>query len=171
MQPDPDRLLNQLVVSALTIFVALIIVLGVLLLRQVSLHQRLANASVTLQEDIDDLEETTQELQSELDEIRSSSEDGAIVENLEDVSELLQDVDDYLDSIEESFSDVESVLEEPLETISSDPSPSDVEREIIQDQVDQLFTILAALVGATSVVIAILLGLAIRIQHRQTIHF
>jgi len=45
MKSDPDKLLNQLVVAALTVFMVVIMLLAALVLRQLRLQQRIADLS------------------------------------------------------------------------------------------------------------------------------
>jgi heme/copper-type cytochrome/quinol oxidase subunit 2 len=165
MQTDPDQLLNRLVVVALTVFVTVSLLLAAVLFRELWLQQRIANLSTTLQDNLENLEETTEEIQSELSALQTVTDSVQQSENLETVTDLLGDANEQMSTLGEEIGEVAAILEPaaetvPVETAVADPAPPP------QDRADQVFTIFALLVSITGVVIAILLGLAVRIQQR-----
>jgi predicted PurR-regulated permease PerM len=158
---DPDSVLKQLVVSTLTVFIAVIVLLGVLVFRQVWIQQQIVAVSDDLQENLYELEEVTGELQSELDAIQTTDNSEAVEETIDDISTLLDDVDDQLDTVGDDLNDVALVLEPEAESVSSIDAPT---HEVQQDAMDEMFTIFAVLIGLTSIMVGILLGIAIRVQ-------
>lgn len=167
MESEPDRHLNQLVVASLTVFIAVIVLLAALVLRQVWLQQRMVDISSDLQVNLEDLAETTGEIQGELLAIRTPPVSGKEGDNWENITKLLDDVGDRLDSIEENISDVTLALE-PQADATSVANEDDEQPRPVQNQVDQVFTIFAALVAIASIAIAILHGMAVRVQHRAS---
>lgn len=163
MKSDPDKLLNQLVVAALTVFVTVTMLLAALVLRQVWLQQRVADLSDDVQANLDDLEELTEEIQRELAERRTTPSQAQNVDDWEEVAQALGEVDAQLDFIEEDLDEVSLALGPQVDTAAV-PAGDDVQGgAAIQDQVDQVFTIFAVLVGVAGIVIAILLGMALRV--------
>jgi len=163
MKSDPDKLLNQLVVAALTIFIVVIMLLAAVVLRQLWLQRHVADLSGDVQVSLDDLEEITEDIQRELIESRTTTGEGQNLDNWEEIAEALADVDEQLDSIEENLNEVVFALESQTEDTSALPG-DDEQSGAIQDWVDQAFTIFAVLVGVASIAIAILLGIAVRVQ-------
>jgi predicted PurR-regulated permease PerM len=158
---DPDSVLKQLVVSALTVFIAVIVLLGVLVFRQVWIQQQIVAVSDDLQENVYELEEVTGELQNELDAIQTTDNSEAVEETIDDITSLLDDVDDQLDTVGDDLNDVALVLEPEPETVNKAGTPTHV---VQQDSMDEMFTIFAVLIGLTSIMVGILLGIAIRVQ-------
>jgi hypothetical protein len=160
---NPDKLLNQLVVAALTVFIIVVMLAAALVLRQLWLQQRLSALSSEVEVSLDDLEEMTEDIQRELVESRKTPGDLQNSDNWEEIAEALDDVDGQVDAIEENLNEVAVALEPQAELPSAlletqEPSGA------TQDQVDQVFTIFAILIGLASIAIAILLGLALRVQ-------
>ena len=163
MKSDPDKILNQLVVAALTVFIVVVMLLAALVLRHLWLQQRITDLSSDVQISLEDLEETKEEIQRELGEIRTLPDETQNVDNWEDITASLDDMGEQLDSIEENLTEVTLVLESQADTplaLTTDNTQLDTP----QDHVDQVFTIFAILVGAASIAIAILLGMAVRVQ-------
>lgn len=163
MKSDPDKLLNQLVVAALTIFVVVIMLLGAVVLRHLWLQQRLAELSSDVQVRLDDLGEITEEMQRGLEEISIPPDEVQSLENLEEITAALDSVDEQLSSIEGNLSEVAQALE-PQAEIAPALASDDEQPRVFRDQVDEIFTIFAVLVAAASIAIAILLGMAVRVQ-------
>jgi hypothetical protein len=160
---NPDKFLNQLVVAALTVFIVVVMLAAALILRQLWLQQRLSDLSSEVQVSLDDLEEMTEDIQRELVESRKTPPDRQSLDNWEEIAETLDDVDGQVDAIEENLNEVAVALEPQAELPSAlletqEPSGA------TQDQVDQVFTIFAILIGLASIAISILLGLALRVQ-------
>jgi len=170
MKSDPDKFLNQLVVAALTIFVIVIALFAAFVLRHLWLQQRVAELSSEVQTNLENLEEVTNEIERELAEIQEISGETQSEENWEEITEALVDVDEQLDSLGEDLDEVAEVLEpqtDPAELpIEEEFVPDDEQRRALQDQIDQVFTIFAILIALASIAIAVLLGLAVRIQHK-----
>lgn len=163
MKSDPDRLLNQLVVAALTVFVVVVMLLGAVVLRHLWLQQRITELSSDVQVRLDDLGEITEEMQRGLDEISLPADEAQSLENLEEITAALDNVDEQLSSIEGNLSEVAQVLESQTE--AAPVLGGDGEQPpVVRDQVDEVFTIFAVLVAAASVAIAVLLGMAVRVQ-------
>lgn len=163
MKLDLDKLLNQLVVTALTLFIAVILLLAAFVLRHLWLQQHIANLSYDVQVRLDDLEETHEEINRELVEIRATPDDTQTIDNWEDISEALEMVDAQLDSIEEDMIEVALVMESQSETTTLS-TEMHAARQGHQDLADQVFMIFGILISITSIVIAILLGAAMKIQ-------
>jgi ABC-type multidrug transport system fused ATPase/permease subunit len=166
MKSDPDKLLNQLVVAAVTVFIVVIMLLAALVLRQFWLQQRLADLSSEVQVSLDDLEEITEDIQRELVESRTTINEAENIDNWQEVTEALDDVDEQLDSIGENLEDLNeaSLALEPPADATSALTGANEQTDATQDQVDQVFTIFVILVGVASIAIAILLGMAVRIH-------
>jgi preprotein translocase subunit SecG len=166
MKPDPDKFLNQLVVIALTVFALVIMLLAALALRHLWLQQRILDLSSDVQIKLDTIEETHDEIQRELVEIQTTPSDAQDADNWEEITEVLDDVDEHLDSLEEDLSEVVLALEPEIN--SEIVRLEDGEQtQTPPDQVDQVFTIFTILVGIASIVIAILLGMALRVQQNN----
>ena len=163
MKSDPDKLLNQLVVAALTVFITAAMLLAALVLRQLWLQQRIVDLSSEVQVSLDDLEEINQEIQRGLVEMRTATVEAQNLDHWEEITEALDDVDQQVASIEEDLNEVALALEPPAEATSA-LTGADEPLDVTQDQVDQVFTIFAILVGLASIAIAILLGLALRVH-------
>jgi ABC-type multidrug transport system fused ATPase/permease subunit len=163
MKSDPDKFLNQLVVAALTVFIVVIMLLAALVLRQLWLQQHIANLSSGVQVSLDDLAETNEEIQRELGEIRTTTDEAQTIDNWEEITEVLDDVDKQLVSIEEDLSEVALALEPQADTPAA-LTETDEHLGATQDQVDQIFTIFVVLIGIASIAIALLLGLAVRVH-------
>lgn len=167
IDPKPDRLLNQLVVAALTIFILLLLILGALIARQVWLQNHIVELSSDIQGNLTELEEMTETIQDELSALRATAEPGKAEEaHWETINELLDDVDSRLDSVGDGIEEVEQVLNSPEEALSIEPTPVD-QPVIIQDSLDQVFTVFAALTGISGLVVAVFLALALRVQDRN----
>ncbi len=167
MKPDLDKLLNRLVVAALTLFITVILLMASFVLRHLWLQQHIANLSHDVQVRLDDLEETHEEINRELVEIRATPDGTQTIDNWEDISEALEMVDAQLDSIEEDMIEVALVMESQSETTSIS-TEMHATRQGHQDLADQVFTIFGILISITSIAIAILLGAAVKVQ--QTGH-
>ena len=168
MNSDLDRILNRLVAAALTVFVTVSLLLAAVVAREIWLQQQIADLNSTLQADLDDLSETTGAIQSEVADLRTATGDAEKLESLGEVTELLNNVDEQLGAIEENVGEVASVLGSEPETatveaiVADDTEPP----QAPPDRADQVFTIFAALIGVTALVIALLLGIATHVQER-----
>lgn len=155
----PDQLLNQLVVMSLTIFISLLVVMGVILFRQIQLQESIININDDLQMSLDDLEETTEDLQVELLDIQTI-DDSQYLLTLDGINDLLGDVDVQLQNIEQDIEEIETALDTQLEL----PTQTENAPELMNDQADQMFTLLAVLVALISLILSVFLALAIRLQ-------
>lgn len=170
MRSDPDKLLNQLVVAALTIFLVVSVLFAAFVLRHLWLQQRVAELSSDVQVNLENLEEVAGEIESELIEIEETTGETQNDENWEEIAEALDDVDEQLDSLGEDLNAIAEVLDsqpEPTElSVETDAPASEEQRRVLQDQIDQVFTVLAVLIAFASIVIAVLLAIALRIQQK-----
>ena len=161
MKTDPHAPLNQLVIAALTVFGVVIILLATLALRQLWLQQHITDLSGAVQFSLEDLGQITEDIQSELAELRTATGEAPSLDALEEIAEALDSVDEQLDSIQKGLAEVVFADEPQAETtvawIGEEEEPA-----VPQDWADQTFTIFAVLVGIASIAIAALLGLAIR---------
>lgn len=174
MKPEADKLLNQLVVAVLTVFIIVILLFGAFVLRHLWLQQQIAQLNSDVQANLEDLEEVTGEIERELEEI-SETENPQTSDSLEAIADNLGDVTEQLDAISEDVGEVALALEpqpedEPLSPGNNIATPNladslNDQRRAFQDQLDQVFTILAILLALASIAIAALLALAIRIRH------
>lgn len=156
MESDPDKVLNRLVTAALAIFITLIVLLGALVARQLWLQERVADLSSDLEANLADLEEITEEAEQELAETQETAV-GPDSGEWAEVSEALSEVDEQLNVIEEGLNELELALE------SGEMGAPAAGREagVAPDQVDEVFSVFAILVGVASVAIAILLAAAV----------
>ncbi len=165
MKAELDKVLNQLVVTALTVFILVVLLLAALVVRQLWLQQQIANISDDVQVNLEDLEAITEDIQRDLAESPTTIDP----ESLDEVTEALDDVDERLDQIEEGLDDLNDVAfaqENPANDDSA-VADSDTNSLVAQEQVDGIFTIFAVLIGVTSIVVAILLGTAVRIYQKS----
>jgi len=162
MNSDPDQFLNRLVVAALTVFVTVSLLLAAFIVREIWLQQRIAALSVNLQDNLADLTETAEEMQSDLSEIRTTTDEGQQLENLGEVTKLLTDVDEQLESIEQEIDKVTTILDDE----NTEPMGDHAALAPVADRADRVFTIFAVLTSITGIVIAIFLGMATRVQER-----
>lgn len=167
MKWDPDKLLNQLVVAALTVFIVVILLLAALVLRQVWLQQRIADVHTDVQANLDDLEEITEGIQQELTEIQTTPSTVQNLNNWEGISEALGDVNQQLDLIEQDLGEVALALEPQADATSALAGDEEQLGEL-QNQIDQVFTIFAILVAIAGIAIAILLGIAVKAQQNAS---
>ncbi len=162
MNSDPDQFLNRLVVATLTVFVTVSLLLAAFIVREIWLQQRIALLSVNLQDNLADLTETAEEMQSDLSEIRTTTDGGQQLESLGEVTKLLTDFDEQLESIEEEIYKVTTILDDESTAATNDHAES----APVADRADRVFTIFAVLTSITGIVIAIFLGMATRVQTR-----
>lgn len=161
MNSDPDQLLNRFVVTALTVFVTVNLLLAAFVFRELWLQQTMAELSTELQSNLDELKETTEAIHSDLSEIRTTTELTQPVETLDEVSGLLTDVDEQLALIEQEIEQVNTILEAEAPRVES----SDMARSpVVQDHADRVFTIFVVLTGIAGIAIAFLLNLALRVR-------
>lgn len=163
MNSDPDQLLNKLVVAALTVFVVASLLLAAFVARELWLQQRVVGLSSTLQTNLEELEETTEEIQSKMSEIDATTESAPESQEWDNVNDLLEDVDSQLESIEETIDDVAIASDEEFVIAESENEDAKA-TSMLRAQADQVFTIFAVLTGVAAIVIALLLGMAIRVQ-------
>jgi hypothetical protein len=166
MNSDPDQLLHRLVVAALTVFVAVTLLLAAFVTRELWLQQRMMGLSSSLQVDLEELEETTEEIQSKMSELESTSESAPETQEWDDVTDLLEDVDQQLESIEDNIDEVAVANEAEIDTATVESDDMEAEGSV-RAQADQVFTIFAVLTGIAAVAIALLLGLAMRVQDNR----
>ncbi|MAU01899.1 MAG: hypothetical protein CL608_32580 [Anaerolineaceae bacterium] len=165
MKSELDKILNQLVVTALTVFILVVLLLAALVVRQLWLQQQIADISDDVQVNLEDLEAITEDIQRDLAESPTTIDP----ESLEEVTEALDDVDERLNQIEEGLDDLNEVAftqEEPAEADSL-AVDNDTNSIVAQEQVDGIFTVFAVLIGVTSIIVAVLLGTAVRIYQNR----
>jgi hypothetical protein len=168
MKAELDKVLNQLVVTALTVFILVVLLLAALVVRQLWLQQQIADISDNVQVNLEDLEEITEDIQRDLAEGPTTIDP----ESLEEVTEALDDVDERLDQIEEGLDDLNEVAfaqDNPAEA-DSPIADSDINSVVAQEQVDGIFTVFAVLIGVTSIIVAILLGTAVKIHQNRLVN-
>jgi tetrahydromethanopterin S-methyltransferase subunit B len=163
MNADPDQLLNRFVVAALTLFIAVSLLLAAFVFREIWLQQRIADLSVAMEVNLEDLEETTKDIQSELSVLDTITATGQQAENLEEVTALLADANEQLTSLEQEINEVTTILEPATGGISTATPAAEI-APTAQNRADQVFTIFAILVGVAAIAIAILLTMAVRVQ-------
>lgn len=162
MNSDPDQLLNRLVVAALTVFVTVSLLLTAFMFREIWLQQHIADLSSDLQVNLDDLKQTTEDIQSE---IRTATVDDQQMEKLDEVTELLAEVDEQLTSIEEDVNKVATILEPEPDTPLTEPEAP----AVVQDRADHIFTIFVVLISIAAIAVAILLGITTRVQRQVSL--
>ncbi len=159
----PDQLLNQLVVMSLTIFISLLVVMGVILLRQFGVQESIISINDDLQMSLDELEETTHDLQIELLDIQTIGDSQNLI-TLDGLDDLLEDVDVQLENIEQGIDEIEMALDSEFDVPEQIQNTPDSSFELVTDQADQMVSILAVLVALASLILSIFLALAIRLQ-------
>jgi hypothetical protein len=166
MNSDPDQLLHRLVVAALTVFVVVSLLLAAFVAREMWLQQRMVGLSSSLQTNLEELEETTEEIQSKVSEIDTAAESVPDAQELDDMNDLLEDVDQQLESIEANIDDVTTSGEEES---ANTPAEHETDEGTMRAQADQVFTIFAVLTGIAAIAIALLLGVAMRVQDNRSL--
>lgn len=176
MKSDPDQFLNKLVVAALTTFVVVCLLLGAFVAREIWLQQRIVGLSTSLQTNLEELEQTTEVIQNKMQELEETADNAPAPQEWDNMNELLEDVDQQLSSIEETIDDVAVTSEATIDlttdltTVEEVAEDGNVEKPtFIRAQADQIFTIFAILTGIAAIAIAILLGLAMRVQDNRTV--
>lgn len=163
---EPEKILSRLVVIALTVFLTMVALMGALVARQHWLQQRLVALSDDVQVNLENLEETTEEFQRELSEMRATPGQVEANENWEEITETLEDVDESLNSLGEELSEVAQALDPQSEGVTESRAV-EAGQTAVHDPVDQVFTIFAVLVAVSSIFIALLLAIAVRVQERN----
>jgi len=163
MNSDPDHLLHRLVVAALTTFVVVSLLLAAFVTREIWLQQRIVGLSSSLQTNLEELEETTEEIQDKMSELETTTETAPEIQEWDDVNDLLEDVDQQLESIEETMDDVAVANEEVIDSSAVESTQAEAEGSV-RTHADQVFTIFAVLTGLAAIVIAVLLGMALRVH-------
>ena len=166
MNSDPDQLLRKLVVAALTVFVAVSLLLAAFVTREIWLQQRIVGLSSNLQTNLEELEETTEEIQSKVSEIETTTESAPEVQEWDNMNDLLEDVDQQLESIEDNIGDVTTIGEGEIDIVTAESEELE-DAGSMRAQADQVFTIFAVLTGIAAIVIAVLLGMAMRVQDNR----
>lgn len=167
MTSDPDQYLHRLVVAALTVFVVVSLLLGAFVARELWLQQQIVGLSSSLQVSLEELEETTEEIQSKMSEMDAAAESTPTVQEWDSVNELLEDVDQQLVAIDENIDEVAIVSEEQIDITTAAESDEVKATGSLRAQADQVFTIFAVLTGIAAIAIALLLGLAMRVQDNR----
>lgn len=165
MYSDPDRLLSRLVVAALTIFGVVTLVVAAFVAREIWLQQRMADLNSSLETNLETLQETTEEIQDQMSELRTTADELSTSAELDDVTELLEDVDQQLEALEGEIDESGMIQETGIDPAAT--AVEDAPVELGRRQADQVFTIFAILVGIAAVAIALLLGMAMRVQSRK----
>jgi len=167
MNIDPDQYLHRLVVAALTVFVVVSLLLGAFVAREIWLQQQIVGLSSSLQVSLEELEETTEEIQSKMSEMDASAQSTPAAQEWDSVNELLEDVDQQLVAIDENIDEVAVVSEEQIDITTAADSVEDKPTGSLRAQADQVFTIFSVLTGIAAIAIAILLGMAMRVQDNR----
>jgi hypothetical protein len=166
MNSDPDQILNRLVVAALTVFVVVSLLLAAFVFREMWLQQRIAGLSSNLEVNLEYLEETTEEIESTMSEMRTTTGNPQATQEWDNVTELLEDVDQQLETIGENIDEVATVRDVEGDTILIEHAEAE-SVDTARNPADQVFTIFALLTGGAAIVIAILLGMAMRVQDNR----
>lgn len=167
MKADSDQYLNRLVVAALTVFVVVSLLLAAFIGREIWLQQRIVGLSSSLQTNLEELEQTTEEIQIKVSALETTTERAPETKEWENVNDLLEDVDQQLVSIGETIDDVAIANEDAIaisvvvEDTGSEPTTS------ARVYADQVFTIFAVLTGIAAIAIALLLGMALRVKDNR----
>lgn len=160
MNSDPDQILNRLVVTALTVFIAASLLMTAFVFREIWLQQRLAALNATLQVNLEELEQTTEEIQTTVSEIEATSSES---QETQELVQLLETVDEQLATIGENIDEASTVRETETETSTVEAEAAEP-LAMTRRQADQVFTIFALLTGIAAIAIAVLLGMALRVQ-------
>ena len=167
MKSDPDQYLHRLVVAAVTVFVIVCLLLAAFVAREIWLQEQIVGLSTSLQTNLEELEQTTEEIQSKMSELETTGEGVPELQEWDDVNDLLENVDQQLESIEETIDDVAIASDETID-IATAVENDDVENAAaLRAQADQVFTIFAFLTGVAAIAIAVLLAMAMRVQDRR----
>jgi hypothetical protein len=170
MSSNTDQYLHRLVVAALTVFVIASLLLVAFVAREIWLQQRIVGLSSSLQVNLEELEQTTEEIQSKMSELEGTSEDAPEAQEWDDVNDLLEDVDQQLESIEDSIDEVAVASEAELDVAPMQSEEAET-AGAMRTQADQVFTFFAVLTAIAAIVIAVLLGMALRVPNdRLTAH-
>jgi len=165
MKSDLDKVLYQLVVAALTLFILVVLLLAALVVRQIWLQQQIAEISDDVKVNLEDLEAITEDIQRDLAENPIAIDP----DSLEEVTEALDVVDERLNQIEEDLGGLNdgTLAQENLAANESSAAADQTDSILVQEQVDGIFTVFAVLIGITSIAVAILLGTAVRMYQNR----
>jgi len=166
MNTDPDRLLNRLVVAALTVFVTVSLLLAAFVFREMWLQQHITELSTDLQHNLDELKQTNEEIQSDLSTLLVTTNTVQTTESLDEVTELLTNVDEQLTSLEQDIAAVTTMLDTDA-VVSTDAALLPAEALPNTDRVGRVFIIFVVLMSLAAIAIAILLDIALRVQARS----
>jgi hypothetical protein len=122
--------------------------------------------SSTLQSNIEELEQTTEEIQSQISEIEAAPAGAPESQEWDNVNDLLEDVNAQLESIEENMDSAAIPGEEVAATLPTESDDAE-SQDSVRARADQVFTIFAVLAGLAAIAIAILLGMAMRVQENR----
>jgi hypothetical protein len=156
---DLDRTFDRL--TSGTVAVLSLIIL--LLLLALILHSRLESVtddnSQELLAEVEELQETTEDLQDALDTISGLPGDNEEVSTeLGDIEQRLDEIDETLETIEDNIVEIAPVDDSP-ETDGTLPSTQEIED--IRQGIGQVFLLVAYLIGGLSMVTALVLLVAV----------
>lgn len=150
---SPHKLADRIVIGAVLIFVVVVALLVVTFLRQAQLQQAVSSSSSDLRENVEVLQSTTDELRETVDQLRVEA---PVPEELETIDQQLTELDEQLQTMEQTLDEIAPILEEIQITPASTAVPDPESVEAIQGEIHGLFTAAAWLIGATSLVTAII---------------
>ncbi|MAS37389.1 MAG: hypothetical protein CL610_25535 [Anaerolineaceae bacterium] len=154
---NPRQFIDRIVLGVVLVFAVVVVLLASSLLRQAQLQQTFNNTSLELRENLEEMQSTTEELQETINLLQADAvgEEIAALE-LEAIDQQVEELEEQLDEIEQALADVEPILSE--ETAIDPPAfvadTQDV--ETLQTEINWLFRLSAWIIGAASVIIALI---------------
>lgn len=162
------KLVDRIVIGAVLIFIVVVALLIVTFVRQSELRQAVSIGSVELRENVEELQSTTEELREQVDQLRAEAPlNNAAPEELAAIDQQLSELDEKLDTMEQTLEEIVPILEEEVAIPASTALPDPEAVEAIQGEIHGLFTAAAWLIGATSVVTAILAFVVLNPRSRE----
>lgn len=158
---DFSLMFDRLIVSVLA--VVIIGVLGVLAASVV----RQSGMDEEFQQSLDELQDTSADLQDTMEQLRSSSDDPDILLNLDEIDEKLESVSDQLEMLEQA-------IDEPLLAVGGDETEAAALADS-QSSLARALTLISWMLGGVSIVTAIVLAVVLRRRwtgrRRRLLHF
>lgn len=151
------KLVDRIVIGAVLVFVVVVALLIVTFVRQSALQQAVSSGGVELRENVEELQSTTEELREQVDQLRAEAPlNNPAPEELAAIDQQLSELDEKLDNMEQTLEEIAPILDEEAPAPDSTALPDPEAVEAIQGEIHWLFTAAAWLIGATSVVTAII---------------
>lgn len=156
------KLADRMVIGAALVFVVVVALLAATLMRQAALRQAVSSSGAAeLRENVEELREAVDQLRTEVPAVSAGPEELAAID------QQLSELGEQLESMEQVIEGIAPVLEEIQPTLASTDLPPAESVEAIQGEIHWLFTAAAWLIGATSVVTAVIAYVVLNPRSRE----